>query len=68
MPISINPPFICNCACGVRFEVSQVADLSAIHIEQNDVGTNGPRGITCPKCGKTILKHLDELGLKIGDV
>lgn len=66
MPISIKPPYECTCDfCGEHFPVSQVADLAAIHADTTDVGTRGPRGITCPKCKKSMLRNLEELGVKV---
>jgi len=66
MPIHINPPYKCVCDyCGEHFPVSQVADHSALHNDATDKGTLGPRGITCPKCKKSMLRNLEDLGVNV---
>jgi hypothetical protein len=59
MPIAIDPPFDCECSCGEKFKIYDVADHGAIIAEPE------LRTITCPVCNKWVCsKTLDELGVR----
>lgn len=61
MPIAINPPYEHTCDCGEHFQVFEVADLAAIAASPSDNGQLGPRSVTCPKCGRSVLIDFHQL-------